>query len=141
MVCGDTVHGLDRRTQAQMQARIRHEAGSIGMGAEVSTAELIVQRLEICLRIGLAFLIPISEQLVLPCNHIFCGDLVDFPLAEIREQFCFDDFLILTYKYDIIHKANTKTIIITRNILLNLFIIKTSFFTSFFSMYLFILYH
>ena len=37
MVCGDTVHGLDRRTQAQMQARIRHEAGSIGMGAEVST--------------------------------------------------------------------------------------------------------
>lgn len=39
VVCGDTVHGLDRRTQAQMQARIRHEAGSIGMGAEVSTAE------------------------------------------------------------------------------------------------------
>lgn len=31
MVCGDAVHGLDRRTQAQMQARIRHEAGSLGM--------------------------------------------------------------------------------------------------------------
>lgn len=76
MVCGDTVHGLDRRTQAKMQARIRHKAGSSGMGAEV------------------AFLIPISEQLVLPCNHIFCGDLVDFPLAEIREQFCFDDILL-----------------------------------------------
>ena len=57
-------------------------------------AELIVQRLEIGLRIGLAFLISISEQLVLPCNHIFCGDLVDFPLAEIREQFCFDDILL-----------------------------------------------
>ena len=39
MVCGDTVHGLDRRTQAQMQARIRHKARSTGMGAEVSTAE------------------------------------------------------------------------------------------------------
>ena len=36
---GDTVHGLDRRTQAQMQARIRHKARSTGMGAEVSTAE------------------------------------------------------------------------------------------------------
>lgn len=29
MVCGDTVHGLDRRTQAQMQARIRHEAEAL----------------------------------------------------------------------------------------------------------------
>ena len=56
----------------------------------------------------------------------------DFVNSE--SKFCCDDFLILTYKYDIIHKANTKTIIITRNILLNLFIIKTSFFTSFFSM-------
>ena len=36
----------------------------------------------------------LSEQLVLPCNHIFCGDLVDFSLAEIREQFCFDDILL-----------------------------------------------
>ena len=57
-------------------------------------AELIVQRLEIGLRIGLALLIPISEQLVLPCNHIFGGDLVDFPLAEVREQLRFDDILL-----------------------------------------------
>ena len=56
--------------------------------------ELIVQRLEIGLRIGLALLIPISEQLVLPCNHIFGGDLVDFPLAEVREQLRFDDILL-----------------------------------------------
>ena len=32
-------YGTERSTQAEMQARILHTAGSTGMGAEVSTAE------------------------------------------------------------------------------------------------------
>ena len=54
-------------------------------GVVENGAELIVQRLEIGLRIGLVLFVPISKQLVLPCNHIFCGDLIDFSFAEMSK--------------------------------------------------------
>lgn len=57
-------------------------------------AKLIMQRLEIGLRIRLVVFVPVGKHLILPCNYIFCGDLADFPLAEIRQQLLLNDILL-----------------------------------------------
>ena len=56
--------------------------------------ELIVQRFQVGLGIGLVLLITVGKQLVLPRNHILGGDLIDLAFAKIRDDFCFDDMLL-----------------------------------------------
>ncbi len=57
-------------------------------------AELIVQRLEIRLGIGLVLLVPIRQLLILPGNHILGGDFADLPLPEIGENLGFQNVLL-----------------------------------------------
>ena len=53
-----------------------------------------MQCFEVALGIGLVILVTVGKQLVLPCNHILCGDLVDLALAEVRNDLGLDDMLL-----------------------------------------------
>lgn len=44
--------------------------------------------------IRLVVFVPVGKHLILPCNYIFCGDLADFPLAEIRQQLLLNNILL-----------------------------------------------
>ena len=59
-----------------------------------NSRELIVQRFEVGLRIGLALFIPVSKQLILPGNYILGSNFVDLALSEIRKYFGPDDMLL-----------------------------------------------
>lgn len=52
-----------------------------------NSRELIVQRFEVGLRIGLALFIPVSKQLILPGNYILGSNFVDLALSE-QIQLC-----------------------------------------------------
>ena len=56
-------------------------------------AKLVVQGFEIGSRIGLALLVPVGQQLVLPCDHVLGGDLANLPLAKVGQNFLLDDLV------------------------------------------------
>ena len=53
-----------------------------------------MQRFEVALGIGLVLFVTVGKQLVLPCNHILGGDLVDLALAKVRDDLGLDDMLL-----------------------------------------------
>ena len=57
-------------------------------------AELVVDGFQIRLRIRLLLFIPKSQQLILPGDHVLCGNLADIPLPEIRQDLRLDDVLL-----------------------------------------------
>ena len=42
----------------------------------------------------LPYFVPIGKHLILPCDNLFCGNLTDFQLAEIRQNLRADDMLL-----------------------------------------------
>ena len=57
-------------------------------------AKLVVQGFEVGSRVGLALLVPVGQQLVLPCDHVLGGDLANLPLAKVGQNFLLDDVLL-----------------------------------------------
>lgn len=55
--------------------------------------ELIVERFKVALRVGIVLFVTVGKLLILPCDYILCGNLADFSLAEIRQDFRSDDIV------------------------------------------------
>ncbi len=57
-------------------------------------AELGVYGFKIGLGVGLTPFVPAGQQFVLPRNHVFGGNFVDFPLTEVGQNLLLDDVLL-----------------------------------------------